>query len=86
MVTVFIWCLLYVLNHKERLHETESVVALILMALIALLIIPIIGLTSFHIFLVSRGRTTNEQVCFLSMIIKNKINLILLYYLFLDNW
>ena len=65
MVTVFVWCALYVLNNKERLYETESVVSLALMSLIVLLTIPIIGLTAFHIYLVSRGRTTNEQVCVL---------------------
>ena len=65
MVTVFAWCVLYVLSNKERLYETESIVALVLMALIVLLTIPIIGLTGFHIYLVSRNRTTNEQVRFL---------------------
>lgn len=64
MVTVFAWCVLYVLSNKERLYETESIVALVLMALIVLLTIPIIGLTGFHIYLVSRNRTTNEQVRF----------------------
>jgi len=62
MITVFSWCVLYVLNNKERLYETESIVALTLMTLIVLLTIPIIGLTIFHVFIVSTGRTTNEQI------------------------
>lgn len=64
MVTVFVWCVLYVMDNKERLHDVESIVTLALIILIVVLIIPIIGLTCFHIFLVSRGRTTNEQVGF----------------------
>ncbi|CAG2105744.1 unnamed protein product [Medioppia subpectinata] len=62
MVSIFFWCILFILDHKETLHQHDSIVALVLLAIIALLFIPIIGLTGFHIILVARGRTTNEQV------------------------
>lgn len=62
MITIFTWCVLYVLHHYESLHERESVIALVIIGIITVLFIPIIGLTGFHIILVSRGRTTNEQV------------------------
>lgn len=62
MITIFIWCLLYVLDHKNELRERDSVIALVILGIIIILFIPIIGLTGFHVILVARGRTTNEQV------------------------
>lgn len=41
---------------------TPSAYRIILMGLVTILAIPIFGLTGFHMVLVSRGRTTNEQV------------------------
>ena len=62
MLSIFVLCLIFVLNRKERMGEVATVVALVLMALITILAIPVLGLTGFHMVLVSRGRTTNEQV------------------------
>lgn len=62
MITIFGWSILYILNHKEKLKETNSIVALTLIVLIFFLSWPIIGLTIFHIILISKARTTNEQM------------------------
>ncbi|XP_071627489.1 palmitoyltransferase ZDHHC8 isoform X2 [Temnothorax longispinosus] len=62
MTSIFGFCLYYLLEHKEQLSEVNTIVALILMGVVMLLFIPIFGLTGFHVVLVSRGRTTNEQV------------------------
>ncbi|XP_012220270.1 palmitoyltransferase ZDHHC8 isoform X1 [Linepithema humile] len=62
MFCIFGLCLYYVLQHKQQLSEVNTIVALVLMGVIVLLFIPIFGLTGFHVVLVSRGRTTNEQV------------------------
>ncbi|KAJ6639092.1 Palmitoyltransferase ZDHHC8, partial [Pseudolycoriella hygida] len=62
MLSTFGLCLVYVLNHKEKLAQIEPIVAIVLMGIVIVLAIPIFGLTGFHMVLVSRGRTTNEQV------------------------
>lgn len=62
MTSIFILSLIHVLHMKENLAEITVVISLVVMCIIALLIIPIFGLTGFHMVLVARGRTTNEQV------------------------
>ncbi|XP_068082394.1 palmitoyltransferase ZDHHC8 isoform X2 [Anabrus simplex] len=62
MTSIFTLCLVYVLQYKDNITDVKTIVAMVLMAIIVLLVIPIYGLTGFHMVLVSRGRTTNEQV------------------------
>jgi hypothetical protein len=62
MTSIFVLCLVHVLNHKEQLAEVTTIITMVIMCIIALLFIPIFGLTGFHMVLVARGRTTNEQV------------------------
>ncbi|XP_055300994.1 palmitoyltransferase ZDHHC8 isoform X2 [Sitodiplosis mosellana] len=62
MMSTFLLCLFYVLHHKKDLAQPASIVAIVLIAIVIVLAIPIFGLTGFHMVLVSRGRTTNEQV------------------------
>jgi len=64
MIGIFVLCLVYILHHKEaeQLKTVDTIVTIIIMVIISLLFIPIFGLTGFHIVLVARGRTTNEQV------------------------
>ncbi|XP_017876878.1 palmitoyltransferase ZDHHC5 isoform X2 [Ceratina calcarata] len=62
MLSIFGLCLYFVLERKQQLGEVDTIVALVLMGVVILLFIPIFGLTGFHVVLVSRGRTTNEQV------------------------
>ncbi|XP_054714519.1 palmitoyltransferase ZDHHC5-like isoform X2 [Uloborus diversus] len=62
MITIFTYCILYVLRHWEQLQDQNTIITLVVIIIITLLFIPILGLTGFHIVLVSRGRTTNEQV------------------------
>ena len=47
---------------KNQMDSPETIVSIVIMIIVGLLIIPVGGLTGFHIMLVSRGRTTNEQV------------------------
>jgi len=62
MIIIFTLCLINVLYKKDNLTEMPVIVSLILIVVVSLLFIPIGGLSGFHLVLVSRGRTTNEQV------------------------
>ncbi|KAG1958091.1 palmitoyltransferase ZDHHC8B [Pimephales promelas] len=62
MVGVFSFGLLFVLHHLETLSALHTTVTLVVMCVTGLFFIPVMGLTGFHMVLVVRGRTTNEQV------------------------
>ncbi|XP_028140364.1 palmitoyltransferase ZDHHC8 isoform X1 [Diabrotica virgifera virgifera] len=62
MISIFTLSLIFILKSGDVYTKPQPIVAMVLMALVALLSIPIFGLTGFHMVLVSRGRTTNEQV------------------------
>ncbi|CAJ1068414.1 probable palmitoyltransferase ZDHHC8 [Xyrichtys novacula] len=62
MVGVFSFGLLFVLHHREKLAALHTTVTLVVMCIAGLFFIPVMGLTGFHMVLVARGRTTNEQV------------------------
>ncbi|XP_027205529.2 zinc finger DHHC-type containing 8 [Dermatophagoides pteronyssinus] len=62
MITIFSWCLIFVINNRNNVNDTAVVVSITLIVIITIFFIPIVGLTGFHIVLVVRGRTTNEQV------------------------
>ncbi|KAK2837652.1 hypothetical protein Q5P01_014864 [Channa striata] len=62
MMGVFSFGLIFVLHHRDRLAALHTTVTLVVMCVAGLFFIPVMGLTGFHMVLVARGRTTNEQV------------------------
>lgn len=60
IISVFVFCLVFVLEQSADIKE--SAVPIAVMVICGLSSIPVVGLTVFHIGLVSMGRTTNEQV------------------------
>lgn len=62
MAAVFSFSTYYLIQHKDRLTQVPTVVSLCLVTLVGILAVPVFGLAGFHVVLVARGRTTNEQV------------------------
>ncbi|XP_019735274.1 palmitoyltransferase ZDHHC5-like isoform X1 [Hippocampus comes] len=62
IMAVFGFGLLFILYHHQYIDRLHAIVTLAVMCVSGLFFIPVAGLTGFHIVLVGRGRTTNEQV------------------------
>uniref|UniRef100_A0A3P8PSF4 Palmitoyltransferase n=1 Tax=Astatotilapia calliptera TaxID=8154 RepID=A0A3P8PSF4_ASTCA len=62
IMNVFGFGLVYVLHHQQELDTPGAAVTMGVMCVAGLFFVPVAGLTGFHIVLVARGRTTNEQV------------------------
>ncbi|KAL6109929.1 zdhhc5 [Pungitius sinensis] len=62
IMAVFGFGLLFILYHRQSADRLHAIVTLAVMCVAGLFFIPVAGLTGFHIVLVARGRTTNEQV------------------------
>lgn len=60
MIAIFSISLLITL--KTPIKQTSTIASILLLILCGLLIFPIGGLFVFHLMLISKGRTTNEQV------------------------
>nr|XP_020501471.1 LOW QUALITY PROTEIN: palmitoyltransferase ZDHHC5 [Labrus bergylta] len=62
IINIFGFGLVYVLHHRQQLDTPHAAVTMAVMCVAGLFFVPVAGLTGFHMVLVARGRTTNEQV------------------------
>lgn len=62
MTIILSLCVTLVVFNKEDLTRIPIIISMFLIVIVGIFIIPIGGLAGFHLVLVSRGRTTNEQV------------------------
>jgi len=62
IICVFSFCFFYTLRTKFDVFTKENISSMVIMVLTGVIFMPVVGLTAFHMYLVARGRTTNEQV------------------------
>ncbi|XP_071848361.1 uncharacterized protein [Apostichopus japonicus] len=64
MISVFVLCLLYVLwqGRDKSMGDHRTIITIVILCVCGLTFLPVFGLTTFHVSLASRGRTTYEQV------------------------
>lgn len=72
MAAVFSFSTYYVALHKDQLTQVPTIVSLCLATLVGILSVPVFGLAGFHVVLVARGRTTNEQVTLLKVTVHER--------------
>uniref|UniRef100_A0AA85ITP0 Palmitoyltransferase n=1 Tax=Trichobilharzia regenti TaxID=157069 RepID=A0AA85ITP0_TRIRE len=62
MVVVLSVTLASLLLSEQPIAFYTNIIRIIILSLVGVSFIPVFGLTSFHVYLISRGMTTNEQV------------------------
>ncbi|KAF6778557.1 hypothetical protein AHF37_01806 [Paragonimus kellicotti] len=62
IMVVFIVTLMYLLESRLPLSSYSSIICIIILLLSGLSFFPVLGLWGFHVYLISNGVTTNEQV------------------------
>ncbi|THD27648.1 Palmitoyltransferase [Fasciola hepatica] len=62
IIVVFVVTLFHLLQSLESVGHYVNIICIVILILSGLSFVPVIGLLAFHVFLISRGMTTNEQV------------------------
>ncbi|CAH8576315.1 unnamed protein product [Heterobilharzia americana] len=62
MIVVLSITLASLLLNEQPIVFYTNIIRIVVLSLVGVSFIPVFGLTSFHVYLISRGMTTNEQV------------------------